>query len=323
VVYQPPKGDDPGGIVQHNETMLFKAPEIQTLGALKGRTSATLMPALRDAWTGVELSFAYAARERRLRVRAHKYRLCLIVGIQPEHANVLLEETSGGTPQRFLWMPALDPDAPDEAPAAPEPLPEFRMPQRSSFVGGLSYIEVCPLAREMVDVARIDRLRGEGAALDGHALANRLKVAAVLGIADGRVEVSEDDWRLAGVIQAVSDATRASAAEALRTAVQRSNRAKGEADAERHQAMQGQLKDADALALERVAELLLTKLDEEEWIARSPLRRALPGRDRDAFDDAMAALIEAGDAEADETEYHGQKGLRYRRSRGVHRGVNK
>ena len=38
----------------------FSVPEVDTLTALGNRQGATLMPILRSAWSGEQLSFAYA-----------------------------------------------------------------------------------------------------------------------------------------------------------------------------------------------------------------------------------------------------------------------
>ena len=71
------------------------------------------------------------------------------------------------------------------------------------------------LAATTIDTARVARARGDGDALDGHALLCRLKVAAVLGILEGRGEVNEEDWSLAGVIAAKSERTRVGVVETL------------------------------------------------------------------------------------------------------------
>jgi len=313
VTWRPPdpKKDDPGGIDQHTTAVLFMAPEVESLGALRGRSSATLMPELRKAWMGSALGFAYASRERRLFLDPHTYRLCLIVGVQPDHADILLGEAAGGTPQRFLWMPATDPLAPDTAPAEPPRLPSWCLPKWPTAVRGFVTLDVCETARRMVDEARIARLRGEGEALDGHALACRLKVAAILGIADGRPEVSEDDWALAGLIQLVSDRTRASAEAAAQDVVRRSNQARGEARAEQQIIVAERLQGHESEVVERVAQLILDKVTNQET-SRNQLRRSIAHRDRNRFDEAIEWLIDGGLIEVVEVEYRGQSGINYR-----------
>ena len=50
---------------------------------------------------------------------AGSYRACLTVGVQPLRSHTLLGASDGGLPQRFVWLPTSDPDAPDEPPADP------------------------------------------------------------------------------------------------------------------------------------------------------------------------------------------------------------
>src|SRR5206468_3553318 len=83
-----------------------------------------------------------------------------------------------GTPQRFLWLPNLDPFAPEATPADPTPI-VWQMPRNwGTAVGGLVRLPVCDEAVDTIRAARLVRLRGEGDALDGHSLLCRLKVAA-------------------------------------------------------------------------------------------------------------------------------------------------
>src|SRR4051812_24590122 len=80
------------------------------------------------------------------------------------------------------------------------------------LLGGQTKVMVCAEANEEITDAHWRRSRGEGDALDGHALYTRLKVAAALAVLDGHLGakgVTAEDWRLAGVLMAVSDATRA------------------------------------------------------------------------------------------------------------------
>ena len=62
------------------------AAEVDTLAALHRRQASTLLPELRKAWMGDALGFAYVDKEKRLTLARHSYRLCLVVGIQPERA---------------------------------------------------------------------------------------------------------------------------------------------------------------------------------------------------------------------------------------------
>lgn len=109
------------GVERIATSVLFTVAEVDTLTALGGRRGATLLPELRRAYTGDRLGFQYADPDKRLPIDRHSYRMGLLVGIQPGRAGALLDDADGGTPQRFLWASAIDPDAPDDRGDEPEP----------------------------------------------------------------------------------------------------------------------------------------------------------------------------------------------------------
>jgi len=304
VTYEKPTKDEPGGLKQYREAVLFNVAEVDTIAALTRRQASTILPELRKAWNGAALGFAYVDKEKRLKLHAHRYRLCLTVGVQPERAGGLLNDTDGGTPQRFLWMPATDPDAPDIAPDQPEPwsADRFRLPNWHSG----TILRVCQTARNTIDAARLARIRGgEDEALNGHALLCRLKVAALLGILDGRSEITEQDWYLAGGIAAKSERTRHGLVETLRRVKRETNRARGNDEAERTLIVTERVEDD---ATKRVARRIISKLTRAGWITRSDLRNGIAARDRNHFDPAVDRLTEAGQLDTEGTG----RGVRYR-----------
>lgn len=103
-------------------SVLFDVREIDTLGAIGGRNSSTMLPILRSAYSGEALGFSYADPTKAIKLCAHRYRFCMGVGVQPKNAGTLLHDSDGGTPQRYVWLPVLDPDMPDERPSAPPAL---------------------------------------------------------------------------------------------------------------------------------------------------------------------------------------------------------
>jgi hypothetical protein len=278
-----------------HHAVLFSVPEIDAMAAQSDRRGATLMPELRSGWSGEPLGFGYADPSRRLPVPAHEYRMCLVAGIQPLRAGCLLNDSDGGTPQRFLWMPATDAEAPDIAPEEPRPL-RWTAPELAPIrnLSGGNFVKVCQQARTAIDDARLARLRGQGEALDGHALLCRLKTAAALGILEGRYEVTDDDWRLAGVIQAKSDAVRSHIAVGLQQQVQDRNHAQGEAEA--YRAVHVAEKVAD-VAVKRVCGVIVRRLRRVDSASLRDLRVALAGRDRQHLESAVEKLTEAGQIE--------------------------
>ena len=296
-----------GQVIQHTHAVLFSIPEIDTLSALGNRQGATLMPELRRAWSGERLGFAYADPAKRLPVPAHTYRLCLVAGIQPHRAQTLLDDADGGTPQRFLWLPAADPHAPDTAPPCPTPrtwvAPDLSPASTIRNPRGEVVIDVCDTARTTIDTARLARLRGDGEALDGHGLLNRLKVAAGLALLESRLQVTDDDWDLAGLISRKSDSTRASVQAALSTAARQRNDARASTEATRAVVVSDAVADA---AIKRVSRVVMRKLAGGHWTPRAQVRKAVAGRDRAYFEEALTRLTDAGQVVSEE----GKQGVR-------------
>ena len=104
--------------------------EVATLGAQQDRAGSTLASILRSVWSGSAVSTHAADKSRRRDLEAHSYRFVMMTGVQPATAAVLLDDMGGGTPQRFLWMPAGDPRAPDEDVPRPDvnPFDSWRVP---------------------------------------------------------------------------------------------------------------------------------------------------------------------------------------------------
>jgi len=294
-----------GEVVQHNDAVLFSVPEIDTLGALGNRQGATLMPELRRGWSGESLGFAYADPAKRLPVPAHQYRLCLVAGIQPARASILLDDVDAGTPQRFLWLPAADTDAPDTPPPCPDPV-TWEHPNMTKLRGpyGGADMGVCDLARDTIDAARLARLRGSGVALDGHGLLAQLKTACVLALADGRVDVTDDDWGLADVIARKSDATRGRVAATLSAKVAATNEARGRAEADRAVVKEEALEDN---AVRRVAQRTKRELRKHGPMTKRELNHGTASRDRGFLSDALDRLTDIGDVVLDDDKYRLQE----------------
>ncbi|MGJ5667830.1 hypothetical protein QLG13_08170 [Rhodococcus aetherivorans] len=266
---------------------LIGVSEIDTLAALAGRRGATLMPELRKAYMGESIGFNNASKATTSAVEAHSYRLCLTVGVQPENAAALIDDAKGGTPQRFVWLPVNDPDAPDVRPPEPEPWTVKFVRWDSTA----QHLEIPDQARYEIDAHRLQVLRGNNVdPLDGHVMLCRLKVAAALMLLDGRSVVDDDDWRLAGEVMAVSRRTRSRIEQTLseRHRIQRRTRAvaRGE-DEDTAEASKMERR------LQRIGRRILRELESGKEVSRGPLRRCLNSADRVDFDPAITHLIEA------------------------------
>jgi hypothetical protein len=291
-----------GGVVRDRSAVLFSTPEVDMLTALGSRQGATLLSTLRSAFSGEKLGFSYASREKTLPLDRHSYRMCLILGVQPERAGTLTADADGGTPQRFVWMPTADPGIPDDTPAAPDPATLVDQQwSRGNFPK--RRIDIPAIAIDTIRDAHRARLRGEGDALDGHALLCRLKASVALAILDSRQQVSDDDWRLSGTVMAISEATRTGVVARLAQQAKVKTEAQGWADGVRADTAN---QSADEHAARRISARLLGKVVAAGELSRGDARNAIARRDRVHFDASLERLVAAGQVEVFDVE-HGQR----------------
>jgi hypothetical protein len=187
--------------------------EGQVLAELGNRSGATLLPTMRSIWSGATLGQSNASRERHRVAPAFSYVFGIVAGFQAVRVGPLLADADSGTPQRFGWAYATDPSVPDTAPDWPGPLDWEPAP----LIAGGYVLDVATEIAEEIRVADLARIRGEAAVdpLDAHAGLYRLKVAGLLAVLERRWDVTPDDWELAGMIKAASDAARANAVAAV------------------------------------------------------------------------------------------------------------
>lgn len=209
--YGPNKGDPKTkpirAQVRHNALLFLDEGETLTK-MMKERRGATVGMALRTAWTGGTLGQANAQEATTRHVPDGSYSLGILIGYQPHAAQEMLADGAGGTPQRFLWLSALDPDMAEAPSEPPEP---FRLPLCDGHGQAVEGVVEFPEAiREALWGALRAKMRGELIVdeLDSHEPLMRCKLAALLAVLDGRMTVVGDDWHLAGMIWQVSCAVR-------------------------------------------------------------------------------------------------------------------
>lgn len=269
-------------------TALFTAPEIDSLAALFTRQGSTLEGELRKAFMGEGLGFTNAQKATCTYVERLTYRMGLIVGVQPLRAQALLNGADGGTPQRFIWMPVLDPDRPEQRPDTPDPI-EIAVPD---FMPG--DLTVPDIAVHAIDAAQAAIHRGDADAdpLAAHGLLTRLKVAAALMLLDERLEepgvITDDDWHLAGIVMAISDATRSGVQQAVAASARNANRARAHAAAEREEVLSER-------KAQRARDTILRKIDRSGQQTKNQLRMAMKGDIRDYLDAALSDLLDRGE----------------------------
>lgn len=262
---------------------IISVSEIDHLSALNSGQGNNTRAALKAALTGDRLGSKGASAPTTRSVPADSYRLGLSISAQFGHTDVLMQDVTGGTPQRMLWAPVTDPDMPDEPGPAPDrvldtALPPWALSERQTL------IQYGPAAiREYVNAGLLANGRGLGEAIDGHRTLTRLKVAADLAILDHRSVVSELDWLLSDVIMTKSDETRNAVLEYDRQAA----RAKVRDKAISRVTFEEMIDDRHAKTVRsRILHLLTTGP-----MPRGELRRAMGKQHyREAFDEVLPHL---------------------------------
>ena len=200
-LFMPPKKDG----VKPVTRALLSVPEIDTLAGVAARQGSILLAQLKSALMGELIGQSNASDATTRIVQAHTYRCGLSIGAQPGHTGVIFNDTTGGTPQRLLWLPTTDPDMPAEPMADPPPL-DTKLPPWAQN-GGVMVYGPSEIEQTIIS-AHLARQRGEGDALDGHALLTRCKVAAVLAIMHHQSVVDDLFWELSDTVMEWSNATR-------------------------------------------------------------------------------------------------------------------
>lgn len=222
--FMPPARQD-----ENNEaprSVIFSCSEIDILTGIAARQGATILGTLKAFAMGELLGSTNASKANSRNVPEHTYRGCLSVGAQPGHTGIIFDDTTGGTPQRFLWAPTIDRGMPNDRIGDPAPL-DTDIPMWAPIDGVVEIGYGPPEIPETIIGAHLARQRGDGDALDGHWMLVRCKVAAVLAIMHHRSVVSAQDWELSAMVMQVSDATR----QTLVEHAQKAARAKIEARA--------------------------------------------------------------------------------------------
>ena len=263
------------------------------LAELGNRKGSTLLPMLRTAWSGQVLGTSNASAETKRRLAAGSYSIGLVIAFQPTKAAELLADTSAGTPQRFEWMQGTDPTLPDSLPPWPGPL-HWKHPTLRGYGSSITptLIGVPDTIADPIRRRAIELTRGEiePDELDSHATLARLKVAGLLAVLDGRTNINDQDWELAGIFQRVSHHVRA----VVLAAVAIEQRKIDEAHTARHVAREGAvIDDQVGRAIERMAKAIGRHVHREQCedgCKQRCVSRATAGTDR-----ALAVITDAVD----------------------------
>lgn len=296
--------DDDGQPQQNN--IIFSSSEIDNWAALGERAGSLTFPVLRQIVTGDQIGQKNASKAHTRIVAKRSYRAGISLSAQPgsNGVRVLFADAPGGFPQRCVFGPATDAEAPDEPPTDIEPYIPADVADFTPNAG--PYYEI-PFPQSVTDEIRDHRrrvLRGDSSIdpLDGHKYLTRAKVAAGLMMLEGRAEVTEDDWRIAGRIMAMSDATRSALIRATEQASRSANRARAYATAERDEIVSDR-------KVQRAKQAILRWLDKGN--GELAARDLLPKLKADIRNDFGAAAAELA-AEGVIYEIKVKNGVRYR-----------
>ncbi|AYE97910.1 hypothetical protein C0J29_27065 [Mycobacterium paragordonae] len=285
---------------------VFNIPEIDTLSGIASRQGSILLAQLKSMAMGEQLGQSNASKATSRIVPAHSYRCCLSVGAQPGHTGVIFNDTTGGTPQRFLWSPTTDPEMPDTNSPDPAPLDTALPLWKPAEDGAVEIIYGPPEITQTVIAAHIARQRGDADPLNGHWMLTRCKVAALLAIMHQRSVVSQTDWEMSATVMAVSDQTRewivneALKADRAKIRDRAMARARGEEFVSDHKLL-------------RAKSAVIRWLGRDTELAANQLRSKLKADLRDHFGAATAELV----AEGLIAEIHVDRGARYRLNKEV------
>jgi len=311
---RPARRDEPSsmivvdGLAIKATAVIFDVAEVATWNALTGRTGNTLISEVLKGFSGETLGFTNADEQKTIAVPANSYRMGLIIGAQPGTCGPLLGNVTSGLPQRFLWMPS-EPERdydPDDMPPVPKPrvwpAPEFGIDDHTVLFPKMA-------EREAI-VSSIDRNKDP---MESQAIVIKMRVAVALALLEGRIDVNEEDWSLAGEVMTVNRRTREFVARQLRDQERKANRAHGARLGERQLAAD---QVVTAEKVDRAKTRVLTVLGKARggWVTR--LKSKVGTRYTDELPQAVEELLAEKKIERESVTYHGQDGWRYRRVQG-------
>jgi energy-coupling factor transporter ATP-binding protein EcfA2 len=303
---------------------MFWLDEGETYLRQSTKPDSTIGPTLRSFWSGGTVGQTNASEDRRRTLAAGTYTGGLVIGLQPDISGRLLGDTATGTAQRFIWSAVTDTGIATPTPPVVRPryLPPTLPDGRTSTEQFLAPAYEPDLEPVLIPVApaiatdirwhqrALRRGEREPAEQDTQRTAQHIKIAGALCWMDGRLaEITAEDWELAGVLLAASDAVRAELLEHAETVVQRERTARGVERAQVSQA-EAQAGDLRKRCHERLSGLLGKLQTPDDTVAHRDLMSAVTTAQRPFAREALASLLDGGAVVEERTP---TGGLRYRR----------
>jgi Bifunctional DNA primase/polymerase, N-terminal len=262
-----------------------------------GRSSggSTFLTHLRSIFTSGQVGQTNVGDNFR-NLPAGSYVYTVVLGVQPTRARALFDDHGGGTPQRFLWCPAMTPIPElDDWPEQPGPLnwtsPTAALLENHKILRANQFRHEIDIDPAIVREIRENHARRQAHgcnSLDEHRDLIRLKDASTFALLNGpRLNIDLEDWALATMVMDVSDATRATVLAELDAEDAEVEHARRERDAGR------KIHIDDATEKHRIVECAkrIARKVEDHPQAPAELYRALRVW-RDVFDDALSYAAE-------------------------------
>lgn len=274
--------------VRHNA--LFVADEGKSIMKQLERSGTIIGPTIRTAWSGDVLGQTNGTSERTRYVI--NYSMGMIIGFQPgESIEPLLADAEGGTPQRFVYVSAIDSSIPDEPVEWPGPLPEhfgvFNPPDGA-------VVDFPDSVNAEIRATDLARSRGEVQydIFDSQSPLMRIKIAVLLGMLDGRLYVNEDDWKFAAMLLGASRKVLDALLDYSRGRKSRERDQKNRDYVER-ETQKAVAINAVPRAVERVAQKLAKYVTDSGDLTHGAAKRKLTSKDRAFYD----ASVEYGSSQ--------------------------
>jgi hypothetical protein len=276
----------------------FAVSEGLIFAELAGRGGTTHVTRLCDAWSGSPLSTANASAETFRHIDVDQYRLTLMMGIQVGTAHELMTDsaTAQGFVGRLLFAWAEEPRV-KPRPRRPElvmlqPPSEIAFPKTKESPKRyqqrfLSYPDEVYAECQDASDARV----GTNVPVeDHHHDLLRCKIAGIVALMDGRIDVSLADWAIATTLVEHSAATRRYLREHRRLAERDRRHRQAEARAE-VEIVVDDVKERQAIA--RMAEAIRGRLDEP--LGRNAVRKMVSSSTtKHRFEAALKLAISNG-----------------------------
>jgi hypothetical protein len=282
--------------VRHRDPVWVSWGEIDAFAAKSGGNASTLDAHMRSLFTGERVGDESITRMKSgigCILEAGSYRFVMYVGAQPDHAGVLLDDETGGTLQRLLWLPILDEDAPEDLDGAVEyrkelanllGVPETRTETSSPNVAVWGPSDGFTVDTDILRVMmkrRSSILRGETEVnpLDTHIDNLRIRLALIFaswiaGVGNP-AHVGKEAWWWACCLVEISRRTRGYCMDAAANKKKRTATDAGKTDAERFMAREAEIAKAERIRTDKLRDKIVDRLRDSGTLKHRDLQNAV------------------------------------------------